>query len=152
MCHDTSLQYINGGIPLKLETLELKYQSTGHGVYACEYHIIWCTKYRRSVLSPEMQHRIKEIVVENQEDYGYIVRAIECMPDHVHLLASIPPIEAVGVIVGRIKGIISKKLREEFPALQKRLPQLWTRSKFVASTGGVTLEALKQYVESQKGV
>ena len=66
---------------MKLETLELKYQSTRHGVYACEYHIIWCTKYRRSVLSPEMQHRIKEIVVENQENYGYIVRAIECMPD-----------------------------------------------------------------------
>ncbi len=137
---------------MKVETPELRYKSTKHGVYACEYHIIWCTKYRRSVLSPEMQQRIKEIVCQAQEKYGYTVRAIECMPDHVHLLASIPPTEAVSIIVVRIKGFVSKMLREEFPSLQKRLPQLWTGSKFVASTGGVTLEALKQYVESQKGV
>lgn len=137
---------------MKLETPELKYQFTSKGVYACEYHIIWCTKYRRRVLSPEMQSRIKEIVCEAQEQYGYIVRAIECMPDHVHLLASIPPTVAVSTIVGKIKGFVSKTLREEFPPLKKRLPQLWTGSKFIASTGGVTLEALKQYVDSQKGV
>ena len=58
----------------------------------------------------------------------------------------------IGLLLIAAKGIISKKLREEFPALQRRLPQLWTRSKFVASTGDVTLAALKQYVESQKGV
>ena len=75
---------------MKVETPELRYKSTKHGVYACEYHIIWCTKYRRTVLSPEMQQRIKEIACQAQEKYGYTVRAIECMPDHVHLLASIP--------------------------------------------------------------
>lgn len=136
---------------MKLETPELKYQSKSKSVYACEYHIIWCTKYRRRVLSPEMQSRIKEIVCEAQDQYDYIVRAIECMPD-LHLLASIPLTEAVGVVVGRIKGFVSKTLREEFPSLRKRLPQLWTGSKFIASTGGVTLDALKQYVDSQKGV
>lgn len=113
---------------------------------------LWCTKYRRSVLSPEMQDRIKQLVCEAQEQYGYTVRAIECMADHVHLLASIPPTEAVGAVVGRIKGFVSKSLREDFPSLKKRLPQLWTGSKFIASTGGVTLEALKQYVADQKGV
>ena len=137
---------------MKVETHDLKYKSDRHGVYACEYHIIWCTKYRRSVLSPEIQSRIKALVCEAQEQYGYTVRAVECMSDHVHLLASIPPIEAVGAVVGRIKGFVSKSLREEFPSLKKRLPQLWTGSKFIASTGGVTLEALKQYVEDQKGV
>ena len=137
---------------MKLETPELKYQSKSKSVYACEYHIIWCTKYRRRVLSPEVQSRIKEIVCEAQDQYDYIVRAIECMPDHVHLLASIPPTEAVGAVVGRIKGFVSKTLREDFPSLRKRLPQLWTGSKFIASTGSVTLDALKQYVDSQKGV
>ena len=137
---------------MKLETPALKYRSKSKTVYACEYHIIWCTKYRRRVLSPEMQSRIKEIVCEVQDQYDYIVRAIECMPDHVHRLASIPPTEAVGAVVGSIKGFVSNTLREEFPSLRKRLPQLWTGSKFIASTGGVTLEALKQYIDSQKGV
>lgn len=137
---------------MKLETPELKYVSTRHGVYACEYHIIWCTKYRRSVLSPEIQERLKALILDAQQKYDYKVRAVETMPDHVHLLVSIPPTETVATIVGRIKGYTSKILREEFPKLQTRLPNLWTRSRFVASTGGVTLEALKQYVESQKGV
>ena len=137
---------------MRVETPDLKYKSDRYGVYGCEYHIIWCTKYRRSVLSPEMQERIKAIVHEGQEQYGYTVRAVECMSDHVHLLACIPPTQAVGTVVGRIKGFVSKSLREEFPSLKKRLPQLWTGSKFIASTGGVTLKALKQYVEDQKGV
>ena len=55
-------------------------------------------------------------------------------------------------MISRIKGYTSKILREEFPELKTRLPNLWTRSRFVASTGGVTLRVLKQYVENQKGV
>ena len=75
---------------MKLETLELKYKSTRHGVFACEYHVIWCTKYRRSVLSNEIQERLKSLILEAQTQYGYNIRAIETMPDHVHILVSIP--------------------------------------------------------------
>ena len=137
---------------MKLETPDLIYQNTRSATYACEYHIIWCTKYRRRTLSAEIQSRFKELVLDFQEKHGYIVRAVETMTDHVHLLISIPPTQAVGILIGKIKGMTAKVLREEFPYLKSRLPNLWTRSYFVASTGGVTLEVLKQYVESQKGV
>ena len=137
---------------MKLETPDLTYQTTRYSTYACEYHIIWCTKYRRTALSVDIQVRFKELVLESQEAYGFVVRAIETMTDHVHLLISIPPTEAVGIMIGKIKGMTAKVLREEFTHLKSRLPNLWTRTYFVASTGGVTLEALKQYVESQKGI
>ena len=137
---------------MRLETPDLVYQTTRYSTYACEYHIIWCTKYRRSALSDEIQARFKELVLESEDKYGFIVRALETMADHVHLLMSIPPTESVGIMVGKIKGMTAKVLREEFPHLKSRLPNLWTRSYFVASTGGVTLEALKQYIASQKGV
>ena len=137
---------------MRLETPDLVYQTTRYSTYACEYHIIWCTKYRRSALSDEIQARFKELVLESEDKYGFIARALETMADHVHLLISIPPTESVGIMVGKIKGMTAKVLREEFPHLKSRLPNLWTRSYFVASTGGVTLEALKQYVASQKGV
>ena len=137
---------------MRLETPDLVYQTNRYSTYACEYHIIWCTKYRRSVLSEEMQARLKEIVLESQEKYEFIVRALETMSDHVHLLISIPPTENVSIMIGKIKAMTAKVLREEFPHLKSRLPNLWTRSYFVASTGGVTLQVLKQYVESQKGV
>ena len=137
---------------MRLETPDLVYQTTRYSTYACEYHIIWCTKYRRSALSDEIQARFKELVLESQETYGFIVRALETMTDHVHLLISIPPTENVSLMIGKIKGMTAKVLREEFSHLKSRLPNLWTRSYFVASTGGVTLAALKQYVDSQKGV
>ena len=137
---------------MRLETPDLVYQTSRNSTYACEYHIIWCTKYRRSVLSEDIQARLKEIVLESQEKYGLIVRALETMADHVHVLISIPPTENVSIMIGKIKGMTAKVLREEFPHLKSRLPNLWTRSYFVASTGGVTLQAVKQYVESQKGV
>lgn len=137
---------------MKLETPDLTYQKTRSSTYACEYHIIWCAKYRRTALSAAIQARFKELVLESQEKYGYIVRAVETLTDHVHLLISIPPTEAVGVMIGKIKGMTAKVLRDEFPYLKSQLPNLWTRSYFVASTGGVTLEVLKQYVENPKGV
>lgn len=137
---------------MKLETPDLVYQTTRYSTYACEYHIIWCTKYRRSALSPEIQERFKELVLESEEKYGFIVRALETMTDHVHLFMSIPPTQSVGILIGKLKGMTAKILREEFPHLKSRLPNLWTRSYFVASTGGVTLQVLKQYVASQKGV
>ena len=137
---------------MRLEIPDLVYQTTRYSTYACEYHIIWCTKYRRSVLSEDIQERFKDLVLESQETSRFSIRALETMPDHIHLLMSIPPTESVSIIVGKIKGMTAKVLREEFPHLKSRLPNLWTRSYFVASTGSVALQVLKQYVESQKGV
>ncbi|MCY3721057.1 MAG: IS200/IS605 family transposase [Candidatus Poribacteria bacterium] len=128
---------------------EQRYKPSRHTIWACDYHIIWCTKYRKQVLTSAIQERLKEIIMEKQEDYNYQVTAMEIMPEHVHLLVSIHPQFAVTDIVGKIKGYSSLVLRREFFGL-KRIRALWTSSKFVASTGGVTLEALKEYVEGQK--
>ena len=125
------------------------YKRANHTVHACDYHVIWCTKYRKKWMSTKIQDRLKEIIMEKQEDYNYEVIAIETMPDHIHLLVSIAPHFNVTQIVGKIKGYSSKILREEFRWL-RRIRSLWTRSKFVSSTGGVTLDVLKEYVENQK--
>ena len=126
-----------------------RYKSGRHVIFACDYHVIWCTKYRKQVLTSAIQERLKEIILEKQEYYNYEVTALEIMPEHVHLLVSIEPKYAVTEIIGKIKGYTSLVLRREFFGL-KRIRSLWTSSKFVASTGGVTLEALKEYVEGQK--
>ena len=90
---------------MRIENNEHEYQTTPHSVYACEYHVIWCTKYRRGVLSPEVQDRLKELIYEAQGEYGYIVRAVETMPDHVLMLVSIPPTESVSYHCGQnLKG------------------------------------------------
>lgn len=126
-----------------------RYKAGRHVIWACDYHIIWCTKYRKQVLTSAIQKRLKDIIMEKQEAYNYQVTALEIMPEHVHLLASIEPKYSVTDIVGKIKGYSSFVLRREYPGL-KRIRSLWTSSKFVASTGGVTLETLKEYVKGQK--
>ena len=76
---------------------------------------------------------------------------MEIMPDHVHLLIDVNPKIGVYQVVNRIKGYTSHVLREEFPELRRRLPTLWTHSKFISSVGAVTLEVVKKYIEGQKG-
>ena len=136
--------------------LELKekpsiYKSTHSLVYSCDYHVIWCTKYRRPVLVSPIAERLKTLIYEQQEVYEYEVHACEVMDDHVHLLISSSPQLAPASVVGKIKGYTSHVLRDVFPQLKSRIPSLWTRSKFIASTGGVTLEVLRKYVEDQRG-
>ena len=55
-------------------------------------------------------------------------------------------------MIGKIKGYTAHTLRGEFPKLRSRLPNLWTRSKFISTVGAVSLEIVKRYIEQQKGV
>jgi len=103
-------------------------------------------------LFPPIDGRLKELILEKQSDYGYKVLEMEVMPDHVHLLIDVNPKKGVYYIVNRIKGYTSHVLREEFPELKRKLPTLWTHSKFISSVGAVTLEVVKRYIEEQKGV
>ncbi len=121
-------------------------------VYSCQYHVIFCPKYRRSVLVSGIDDRLKELILEKQVAYGYTVLSMEVMPDHVHLIIDCDPRVGIVDIVGKIKGYTAHALRQEFPSLKSRLPSLWTRSKFVSTVGTVSLEVVKQYIDNQKNV
>jgi putative transposase len=119
-------------------------------VYVCWYHVVFCPKYRRKVLTQPIDARLKTIIAEQIERWGQELIEVEVMPDHVHLLVGCDPQFGIHRLVKALKGLSSHALREEYPALKRRLPSLWTNSYFVATTGGVTLETLKRYVQDQK--
>ena len=137
---------------MELQNSNKKYKSSNHLVYSCQYHVIFCPKYRRKVLTDGIDERLKELITEKQEEYGYEVLDMEVMPDHVHLLLDVDPKIGIYSVITKIKGYTSKQLREEFPALKKRIPTLWTHSKFISSVGSVTLDVVKRYIEEQKHV
>jgi putative transposase len=114
--------------------------------------VIFCPKYRRKVFYLPLDTRLKALLLEKQEAYGYCVLGMEAMPDHVHLLLDVNPQIGIAKIVGQIKGYTAHALRKEFPGLKKRLPSVWARSKFISSVGAVTLEVAQCYIEAQKGV
>lgn len=128
-----------------------KYSSNHSLVYSCQYHVVFCPKYRRRVLIDGVDERLKELIFEKQAQYEYEVLDMEVMPDHVHLLLSVNPQVGVIKVIGKIKGFSANVLRKEFPWLKSRLPCMWTRSKFVSTVGAVTLDVVKKYIEGQKG-
>ena len=73
----------------KLEKNDLTY---GRGyVYSLQYHIVWCTKYRKQVLKDGLDEDIKEMLCKLAEDYSFTILAMEVMPDHIHLLLDCKP-------------------------------------------------------------
>ena len=60
-------------------------------VYALEYHIVWCTKYRRKVLSGPVEIRLKELLSTLAKENETAILEMEVMEDHVHLLIQASP-------------------------------------------------------------
>lgn len=123
--------------------------STGNIVFDCCYHVIWCTKYRLPLLKDRADERLKEIAADVALEMDAEVKEIEVMSDHIHILLSCHP-DYVCKITRAMKRCSSKLLREEFPFIKSRTPSLWTRSYFVATSGGVPLSAIKKYINNQK--
>jgi putative transposase len=126
-------------------------RSSNNIVSICRYHVVFCPKYRRKVLVPPIDERLKVILAEQIERWGQDLIELEVLPDHVHLLVGCDPQFGIHRLVKLLKGSSSHALRAEFPALKRRLPSPWTNSSCCSTVGGVTLETLKRYVESQKG-
>lgn len=137
---------------MEIKNYSKKYKTTKHLVYSCQYHVIFCPKYRRKVLVDGIDERLKELILEKQEEYDYEIIEMEIMPDHVHLLLDVNPMTGIVTVISKIKGYTSRQLREEFPELKKRIPTLWTHSRFISTVGAVTLEVVKKYIEDQKHV
>lgn len=126
-------------------------KSNAHIVYNCHYHVVFCPKYRRKVLVNGIDTRLKVLLQETVEKWGQELIELEVMPDHVHLLVGCDPQFGIHRLIKFVKGTTAHQLRQEFPELKRKLPSLWTSSYYVGTTGGVTIETVKKYVENQKG-
>jgi REP-associated tyrosine transposase len=135
-----------------LYNVSMDYAHTGHAVNLLVYHLVWCPKYRRSVLMPEIAARMRELVAELAAEHSWQVLKLAIQPDHVHLFLRTLPTDAPHLVVRAIKGRTSRILRKEFPSLRRRLPTLWTRSYFCATAGNVSAATIQRYIQAQTGV
>ena len=128
------------------------YRSNRNVVFKCTYHVVWCPKYRRSVLTPPFDSVLKVLIKRLAKAMNVEVVEMEVMPDHVHLLLDVDPQFGIHRVVKRLKGATSHELRRRYPQLRSRLPTLWTNAYFCATTGGAPRSVIKQYIENQKNV
>lgn len=121
-------------------------------VYNVNYHIVWSTKYRRDVLTGNVEDALRNILEETAREKGFILKNMEVMPDHVHVLASAHPKISPSYIVKMLKAISGRKLLMAFPALRKTMYRghLWNPSTYVETIGHISEDTVRRYIEEQK--
>ena len=135
---------------MELSNIKKNYRVSGEIVYSCQYHVLFCSKWRRKVLAGQVAEHLRTLIEEKQEEFGYRLLGIDVTLDHVHLLLEIPPDESVGSVVKRIKGHTSHVLRGTYPELRSRIPTLWTRVSFISSMGNVALNDIEVFLDEQR--
>jgi len=129
------------------------YDTNNHSVFLLQYHLILVTKYRRQVIDNEICKRLKEIFeyIAIKDQYKLKIIEFNHDKDHLHILFKAEPKSEISKFINAYKSASSRLIKKEFPKVKEKLwkEYFWSRSFFLATTGGVTLEVLKQYVESQ---
>ncbi|MGD0818026.1 MAG: IS200/IS605 family transposase [Methanomassiliicoccales archaeon] len=125
-----------------------EYRHAATKVFLINYHIVFCPRRRKAVLTGHIKERLENIIHEVASGRHWTVIALEVMPDHVHLFISVEPNTSPNSVVKAFKGRSSRYMREEFPELL-RLPSLWTRSYFNSTAGNISSETIQKYIENQ---
>ncbi|MDQ3652240.1 MAG: IS200/IS605 family transposase [Acidobacteriota bacterium] len=128
-----------------------EYRHGAHTVFRIHLHLVWVTKYRKPVMTGEVGLRLRELMREicGQHEVtiikGHVARA------HIHLFVSVPPRVTFSRLMQMLKGKSSFKLMSEFPHLAKKFwgRHIWARGYFCVSSGNVTDEVIKDYIEQQ---
>ena len=98
-----------------------------------------------------MGKRVRELIRQTCSGLDVQILSGAVQPDHVHLLVSVPPQMSVSELMRRIKGRSSRKILQEYSEMRRQFwgRHFWARGYFAASSGNVTDEMIKQYIESQ---
>lgn len=134
----------------KLSAQDYDYRRTENSVSSINYHFVFVPKRRKAVLVGDIAARMQAIIFDLVSEHGWRLIALEVMPDHVHMFINAPTHESAAEIARWVKGRASRYLRNEFPSL-KKLPSLWSPSYFVATTGQVSTDTIRKYIENQRG-
>jgi len=128
-----------------------EYRKGPHTVFRLHYHFVFTTKYRKPVLKGEVGTRCRELIREICKAEDALILRGHIRPDHVHLMLSLPPGKAPSRVMQAVKGKSSHHLMADYRRLNREFwgRHLWARGYFACTTGNVTDEAIKHYIEHQ---
>lgn len=123
-----------------------------HCVFQLHAHLVFVTKYRKSVFTKEILESMQQIFLKICYSFNVELVEFNGEQDHVHLLVNYPPNVSLSKLVNSLKGVSSRLLRLQHPELEKAYWKnvLWSPSYFAASCGGAPIAIIKQYIEQQK--
>jgi putative transposase len=133
--------------------MKYKLDKSSHAVFSLQYHLVLIIKYRRKALCDEaIRERLKNIIWDLAKQLNVEIIAQEPAEDHLHVLFKAKPTTDLVKAVNTFKGVTARLIRQEYPQLKDLLwgDSFWSDSYFIASTGQVSLDVLKAYVENQQ--
>lgn len=121
-------------------------------VYSLQYHLVWCTKYRKSIFVGKIEKDTKQYIRETADALDIDIQAMEIMPDHIHLLISCKPQIRLSDAVKVLKGNVARWLFLAHPSIKQQLygGHLWNPSYFVATVSSRSEDQIKEYILNQK--
>jgi putative transposase len=122
-----------------------------HAAYSLHYHAVWSVRARRPLLQRAVAEALRDCLLRVGDEAGISILAFHIEVDHVHLLFSLEPSQAVASAVKRLKGTTSRELRKQFPdLLAAEQDALWSTGYFVRSLGDVNVAQAKAYLDRQR--
>lgn len=121
-------------------------------VYAIEYHIVWCVKYRRPVLTGRVEEVLREVLFKYADENGFCIEEFNTDADHVHILVSASPQIYIPDIMKGMKGVSARVLFQKCPEIKSGLwgGHLWNPSYFVATVSDHLESQIRSYIQKQK--
>jgi len=128
------------------------FDKSSHSIYTLNYHLILCVKYRRKVfITDTIINELKERTKNIAKGFDVTIINQECDKDHTHILFSAKPSSNLVKFINSLKGATAKAIRHRYPEVKKYLWKdvFWSSSYCLITTGQVTLDQLKKYIEEQ---
>ena len=125
--------------------------SNNHSVFNLHYHLILVTKYRKQVLNDSISNRLKDIFCYVGENYHIDLEEWNHDIDHVHILFRSHPNTNISKFINAYKSASSRLIKKEYPSIKDKLYKecFWSQSFCLLSTGGASIEVIKEYIETQ---
>jgi putative transposase len=132
--------------------LMTEFKKNRHSIYNLKYHLIVVTKYRHRCITDAMMKDIEDICRRLLENKKCDLLEFDGEPDHIHILFDTPPQIQLSSLINNLKTVFSRLIRKKYADhLQKYYwkPIFWSKSYCILTTGGATIETIREYIQSQ---
>ena len=131
------------------------YKSLNHTKWECKYHIVFIPKYRKKRIYGEIRRELAEVFRRLAEQRESRIEEGHLLPDHVHMMISIPPKYSVSQVIGYVKGKSAIHIARTFAGRKRNFvgQHFWARGYFVSTVGRdetVIREYIRQHEEEDR--
>lgn len=125
--------------------------TNNHSVFCMSYHLVMVTKYRKKVISKEISNRLKDIFINIQSNHNITLVEWNHDKDHVHILFKAHPNSHLSKFINAYKSASSRLIKKDFTSTREHLwkEQFWSSGFCLITTGGVSIDIIQEYIQSQ---